>query len=444
MYDPPINIGGMLSFSSEGAYNSFINATYLLEDYWEYSNVDYEGTPAEIDNLGEEPLNALDCALDFNSLRYKNEVREFYNHEWEDTANIVVDDDDYEIVLNEENEVKIGAKFYKFLSTSNVAVISNSNDSALNLVRIHGIFANHSDISIYNEDLGSFINPPKVIILAKPQGCNNYDLYAYAANLTPLSSTANQWNVELDFSCYNNTVTYDIIPPSVLGNYTINWGDGTIETFQDRYTRPAKRRHIYSEFIAPGNSTQKHIIVTCVMVNPTSEILWNCPGIVNITLTEEDYVTLSSPIVSDCISPLTIRKKINGLEQIVGDKKYRLEYKQKLKARPILGFPHIKTSATFNKYTGIKWKKTKPLNKFSVTLSGNVYDEFTCSNITDILNESKSTSKKKKLKIKTPDTELPNNFRIRKSLPYAISSNYFWTYNNNQNFVGNYNVIFEQ
>lgn len=59
-YTPPVNNGGILSFSTSNDYNLFVKAANLMEDLWIYSNEDFEDTPNEIYHLGEESLNSLD------------------------------------------------------------------------------------------------------------------------------------------------------------------------------------------------------------------------------------------------------------------------------------------------------------------------------------------------------------------------------------------------
>jgi hypothetical protein len=442
IYKPPVNVGGMLSFFSMNDYNSFIDAVDLLEDAWAYPApaINYEDTPAEIYHLGEEPLNALDSALTFKSLRYKYEKYDFYNHDWADTASINVEDDDYQIVSNEKYEVKIGTDYYKYVASNIIAVVKNANTKALDSVRIFGYFYNHSDVSYYNDDSGTYVKPAGT---QQPLGgCNDFDIYAFADNLTP-QSTINLWTVELGFAGYYSTSF--LSSPSVLGDYTINWGDGSaIESFRDFFYSPKRRRHVYNQTVAPGNSVQKQIIVTCRMVNPTQSELFYCANPTTLLLSQSASVTLTHPPPIDCLWG-HYKRKFNGQQQYAGSVLYRLECTMTQKTSPFIGFPKLKIKATFTKRKGNRWKKTKPVNSVILKLRGDVYNTTycdvasgTCVSLYKRLNEMKSTSNKKTLKLKVKG--LPC-FTTNRIMPFAINADFIWTYNQNQSLAGNYNEL---
>lgn len=439
---PPVNDNGMLSFQSMAAYDSFSKAVSIMEDNWNYSDIDYEDTPEEIYHLGEESLNAFDSAMGFQSLRHKYDLNEFYNHDWIDTATLYVEDDDYQIVFNQNHEVKIGGKYYKYLNNIIISVVNNSNYDALQTVRREGIFAHHPDISYYNEETGTNENPPFVDPEIKTEGCGEFSPLSHATNLTPLTSTSNQWEVELSTDVYwdrdVSILGFDFT--NVLANYSINWGDGTTTNFIGFFVYPNRIRHTYSQLIPPGNSVIKNITVSCQVINPAHFMTVTCGSIGAMVFNSSSSVTLSTPAIGDCMFQ-NVKREFKGNPQTTGGKEYRLECKLKQKTNPIMGFPHIKTIATFTKKKGNKWKNCKPISSVILRLRGDVYNEYTCSVLFETLNFEKSTTKKKTLKIKTKDVSLPNNFNTRRSLPLAISGDFIWTYNNSQIHVGNYSEV---
>jgi hypothetical protein len=442
IYQPPVNVGGMLHFPSTNDYNLFIDAVGLMEDIWNYSIIEYEGTPQEIYHLGDEALSALDSVLGFSSLRSQYELYDYYNHDWADTVAVNVDDDDYETVMNRSREVKIGNKFYKHVSGNIVAIINNSNTELLSQVRAHGLFVKHTDVVYFDEELNEIVDPTATEGTSQVLGgCNDFDMYAYANNLTP-QSTTNQWTVELDFAGYYRTSFLDNL--AVLADYTINWGDGNTESFRDRFYNPTKRRHVYSQVIAPGSTVQKQLLVTCRMVNPTASELFHCANPTAVLLQQGLGVTLSHPPPIQCLWG-TYKRSFNGVEQFAGSTKYRLECKLIQKTSPTFGFSKMKMKATFTKWTGSRWKKTKPVSSVSVNLRGDVYNTSYCDiaqggciSLIRTLNESKTTMKKKTLKLKVKG--LPC-FTTNRITPFAINADFIWKYNRNQNTVGNYNEV---
>lgn len=449
-YSPPVNVNGMLQFPSMGDYNSFSVAADLMEEWWIYPDTDYEDTPYEIYHLGDESLNAYDSAMGFSSLRHRYELNEFYDPDWVDTTLLYVDDDDYQIVFNTEQELKIGDKYYKYISDNLIAVVSNSDLQALEMARDYGVFSNHPNISIFNEESSGYVNPPKIELHEQPEGCADFDLYAYANNLTAPGSTVNQWLVELNFAGYFSPNSFSpTTVATVRANFTINWGDGTTETFEDLFFKPAKKRHTYSQVLTAGTSVQKQITVTAQMINPDQAVLFQCPSITSITFTQNANVTLYAPAPQNCLWG-THKRKFEGLQQSVDGKLYRLFCKITQKSAPLLGSPHVKVKAIFEKRKNNgKWKNTNPLKAVTLNLRGDIYKANSgvcnafdpangCSQLFKYLNMTK-TGKKKKTKIKTPDFSLPC-FISNKVFPYAINADFVWTYKR-QGAVGNYDEI---
>jgi hypothetical protein len=445
-YTPPVNSEGILSFATMNDYDLFIKATTLMEDWWKYSREDYEDTPSEIYHLGEESLNALDSALAFRSLRHKYELNEFYNYNWADTAAIYVDDDDYQIVLNENNEFKAGDKFYKFISNNIIAVVSNSNLQALDLVRKFDIVATHVDIRYYNEETGLYEDPGKPDGPTGTAGCADFSMITNVNNLTPLSSTANQWEVELKTSVFYNYPSSqgNINFSPVTATYSVNWGDGTSTNFSGTFITVNRIRHTYSQTLMPGTSAIKNIVVNCQLIFPQTSsgalniLLSACPELIGRMFATTSPITLTTPAIEDCMSG-SIKRKFYAAQLVVGGKEYRLFCKIKQKSAPGIGFANVVATEVFEKKKTGGWKKSKPISKLFLNLRGKIYRENTCSDLFKTLNHSKSTSSKSKLKIR--DSNVPPAYRSRRSLPLAIQGDFIWTYNNGQNVVGVYNEV---
>lgn len=433
----------MLVFTSLADYDLFIKSIDLMEDLWRYSDVDYEDTPLEIYHLGEESLNAWDSAMNFQSLRYKYELNEFYNYDWADTASLYVDDDYYPIVLNQNSEFKIGAKYYKFIFNDIIAIVDNNNFGALELVRQRSIFARNPDIQFFSEELSRLMDPEETGGsggAGGTLGCNNFEIYGFAKNITPPLPGTTQWTVRLLFSGFFNIGTTSILP-CVLADWQINWGDGTIETFTDRFQNPTIRFHTYSQSIPQGGAVTKNISITCRIIDPCTDplISFNCPTITSLVFNANTSVILAIPPPPDNCLDKNIKRKFYGAQLSVGGKTYRLHCKLKQKPNSPIG-PHVTTTVIFEKQKANgRWKKTKPVFSMDLKLRGKIYNEETCNNVYHTMNHSKSTTHQKKLKIREYNVTL--NFRSRRNLPEAINADFIWYYNNGQTAVGAYNQV---
>ncbi|MCX6317758.1 MAG: hypothetical protein NTW29_10730 [Bacteroidetes bacterium] len=426
-------------------YELFLQAANLMEDYWEYPREDYEDSPFEIDHLGEESLNAFDAAMGFQSLRADYELKEFYHHDWADTTAVFVDDEDYQWVLNQQREVKIGDKYYKYLSNNIIAVISNNNVYALQLVRDFDMLALNPDIQYFNENTYRFENPDIVQGPSGTNGCADFVMVGMVNNLTPLNSTANEWDVELKTS-----LNYSRLPlltgynfSSIIAAYTVDWGDGTSESFTGSYLYVNRKVHRYSQPLLPGQSVGKDITITCQLIYPQASsggltvILNDCPQLIGKQFEYKGSVKLSTPATEDCMGGV-IKRQFNGAQFSYGGNSYRLFCKLKQKSGPAIGFSNVVATAVFEKKKGSNWKKTKPIYNFSIELRGKVFSEYTCSDVFKTLSKYIVTTSKKKLKIR--DNNVPREYRSRRSLPFAIQADFIWRYDN-AHPVGAYNQV---
>ncbi len=439
---PPSNNNGMLVFATMNDYNLFIKAADLMEELWQYPDIDYEDTPLEIYHLGEESLNAFDSAMNFKSLRHRYDLNEFYNHEWSDTAAIYVEDEDYQVVLNEGGEVKIGDKFYKYIANNLAGIVRNNNSNALKRLRENGIFTNTPDVSFYNEDNQEFVTPAGPGETEVTHSCSDFTPISAANNLTPISSTANQWEVELNTDVFYTRTSSQIGDDyrHVKANYRVDWGDGTITNFVGYFVYQNRVRHIYSQVLAPGTSVQKTITITCQVINPDPVFVNTCGSIGAMIFTSTAIVTLSTPATQDCLNK-TIKRKFFGKSQPVNGIEYRLECKLKQKISPVIGESHVKATAIFTKRKNNKWKTVISIGNIGLKLKGDVFKEQTCSELHKHLNDSDSKNKRRKIKLKTGGGDLPWYFDTRRSLPLAINADFIWKYNNNQSVVSNNNEV---
>ncbi len=455
-YSPPVNSGGMLSFSSMNDYNLFIKAANLMEDLWRYTDVDYEETPQEVFHLGEESLNALDSVFGFQSLRAIYDLNEYNNHDWADTASLIVEEDDYQIVYNQNHEVKIGDKFYKNISNNIIAVVSNNNLLALDLLRVYGIFTDNPDVIFYNETTGLYESPSKQEGTGGTQGCPDFRLRSSAGlSSTYINPTSSRFTL-------NTSVLYNLVLPNFPGNYknvkgqyTVDWGDGSaIEVFTGYMIIVNYFYHIY-QYPAIGSIT-RNITVTCQLIsqsNPSTgynRLLQDCPSLPSVLFTSATTVTLDSYNYPNCLEGKIVRK-FNTIEHYVNGTKYRAECKLEQVASKggiIFNFRRPKVVATivFAKFKNGRWKNTNSIGELKLILRGNVYRAYDCSDLFYTINQTKSKNKKKKIKFKIlgivgSSVYFPDNFHTQKMFPTAINADFLWKYNNGQGVIGNYNEV---
>ena len=412
-YTPPVNSGGMLCFSSINDYNFFIKATDL------------------------ESLNALDSVLGFQSLRHLYNLNEFYNHDWADTASLSLDNDEYQTVMNERAEVKIGNKFYKALYNHLYAVINNNNVSALDSVRAYGVFAAHSDILYYNEENGSYVTPAKREGTGGTQSCNDFN---------PVASSDVNYNSK---TVYLTTfLKYGLSLPnypqnytSVKANYTIDWGDGIVQTFVGFCISNNVFTHQYqwpvSGYLIRNINIQIQLVA---QTNPTSGynyLVQNCPFLPNINWVVNSSVYIDSGNHPDCLGD-NIKRNFIGISQYVNGTNYRLECQLAQMPHATFGITRVKAKGIFTKWNGSRWKRTKSIGKVTLNLRGDTYAYYSCTQLYKTF--SLSTTSNKKQKIKLP-YDINGEFYTKRILPLALNADFIWKYNNNQISVGNYTEI---
>jgi hypothetical protein len=240
----------------------------------------------------------------------------------------------------------------------------------------------------------------------------------------------------------------------VMGTYTIDWGDGVVESFVGELGRPNDYFHIY-QYPSTGY-VNRTIIVKFQLIqqqNPSSgylEIINNCPDLLTNALTSNLVVKLDSYNYPDCLTGRIIRE-FNGDQRSINGKTYRVDCKLKQVSESagfILNWQRSKVVATivFRKLKNGKWKKTKSLEDMTLILRGNVYENNDCSNLFYTINETRTRTKKKKIKFSIlgkvgTEIHFPSAIRTNKNLPIAINADYIWKYNNGQTVVGKYNEV---
>ncbi|HMU47995.1 MAG TPA: hypothetical protein PKC72_16605 [Chitinophagaceae bacterium] len=449
-YTPPINNGGMLSFRTMEDYDFFIKSVDLMEDLWKYDNVDYEETPYEIFHLGDESLNAFDSALNFSSLRNKYELNEFNDPNWIDTASLYVEDDDYQIVLNLDHEVKIGEKYYKFINDNIIAEI-NDNSATLDSVRAMGVFTPGSNFRLYDQLNGTIVSTPEWVEIT--QGCTDYHLGVSASFGTFLSNGNARWRLNT-MNINPLTASQSNYYSNVKARYTVDWGDGNIQILEGYFGLANIFSHVY-QYPLTGYQ-DKTITVSCQLItqsNPSGgylNLIQDCPDLPNIIFISRITVRLDSYNYPDCLSGRIIRD-FNGVTRLVNGELYRVDCKLK-QVTETAGFifnwqrPKIVATIVFRKLKNGKWKKKKSLGELILNLRGNVYRNYDCTNLFYTINETKTKNKKKKIKLsilgKVGTYEyFPSSILTHRYLPIAINADYIWKYNNNQVIVGNYNEV---
>lgn len=448
-YLPPKNVKGVLKFPSSDDYFKFIEAANLMERLWIYPEKDFEDTPFEIYHLGEESLNAFDSAIDFQSLRHKYELNEFYNYDWRDTAKIYVEDDDIRIVLNENNEFEIGDKYYKYLGNSIVAEI-NDSEPVLDSVRALGVFVNSPDVSIYNEQTDSITSP----VWGKPQGiqgCTDFRIGLSAGLSSYVNPTSSKWSINTEVLSPVSG-THPNRYRNVKGSYTIDWGDGTIDNFTGYFTDINYYYHIY-QYPSAGY-LNRSITVTCKLVkqpNPTPEyleLLANCDQLRDIIFTATKTISLESYNYPDCLKGRILREFI-GVDKFVNGVHYRTECKLKQVTRAggfIIRFqrPKIEAVVTFWKVKNGHWRGAKSPKKLWITMRGNVYKPFSCSDLFYTINYSVAENRSRKVKMSIEGIigsiggYFPNDIGTSRLFPDAINADFLWNYNNGPTVFGNY------
>ncbi len=443
-FAPPVNNAGMLEFLAVQDYDNFIKAANLMEDLWIYSEIDYEDTPDEIYHLGEESFNALDSATGFTSLRGIYELNDFYNSSWRDTAMVYVEDDDIQIVMNQQNEVKIGDKYYKYITDNVLSKISNL--TMLDSVRAFGVFTNGRNVVHFDEETGLEVPEPEDGPVA--EGCGDFYL-----SVSGIIGSYPRWGLNV---MVMNPVTGNqpSLYSNVKANYTVDWGDGSVENFVGYF---GLVNHFNHDYQYPSSGfVNRTISVTCQIISQSppstgySNLINNCAGLPGIVFTGTTTIKLESYNYPECMSGRIIRE-FNGNEVNVQGTWYRLACKIK-QVSTFAGFiiewrrPKIVTTAIFQKFKNGRWKKTKSLGDIKLTVRGEVYRDFSCTDIFHTINFPSTKKKKKKIKVKflgIPGTSFfyPPNIRTHRNLPTAINVDFVWKYNNNQVTVGNYNEV---
>ena len=133
---------GILKFTDQAAFDSYLLALDDFLDQWEYGEEDYSA-------IGDEALNALDAYLGFNSFRYKQD--ENYNLNGPDSE-LEVDVPSYTLasVLNASADIWVDNTIYRMMRKDYMAVIGDGNLSVLGELNEFGFDAESPDLHFSN------------------------------------------------------------------------------------------------------------------------------------------------------------------------------------------------------------------------------------------------------------------------------------------------------
>jgi hypothetical protein len=364
-YTPPTNIGNMLSFSTEADYNNFVIAANLMQSLWKNSEMAYEDTPLEVYYLGEESFNAFDSAMSFQSLRSLYELSDFNDENWRDTLGVYVEDDDKQIVLNDLSEVKIGSKYYKYVTDNLMAEIGDL--ATLDSVRLWGVLATQgNNLRFYDEQYNTIT--PLGEWLELVQGCNDFNLNLVGHFTSYVNPTSNKWTIG---TMVRNPVinTNSTQNKNIKANYTVDWGDGVVQTFVGYFGLINYFTHIY-QYPSSG-FINRNITVSCQIIpqsNPSQaylNVLANCPSVTSTIFTSSTVIKLETFNYPDCLGGRIVRE-FAGIEHTVGGTRYRVDCKLK-QVSTHSGFivawqqAKIATTVVFRKFHNNRWKKTKSI-----------------------------------------------------------------------------------
>lgn len=401
----------------------------------------------EVFYLGDESLNAFDSAMGFQSLRSLYELGDFNDENWRDTLAVYVEDDDKQIVLNDLSEVKIGTKYYKYVTDNLMAEISDL--ATLDSVRLWGVLATQgTNLRFYDEQNNTITPVGEWIQLV--QGCNDFNLNLVGHFTSYVNPTSNKWTIG---TMVRNPVinTNSTQNKNIRANYTVDWGDGVVQSFEGYFGLINYFTHIY-QYPSSGY-INRTITVSCQIIqqsNPSQaylNVLANCPSVTSTIFTSSTVIKLETFNYPDCLGGRIVRK-FEGIEHIVGGTKYRVDCKLKQVSTHssfIVAWQQAKiaTTVVFRKFKNNRWKKTKSIGWLELYLKGNVYRQYDCTSLFHTIYVSQAKKKEKKLKIvvygKDPYIWFPNDFRTYRYLPTAINADFVWRYNNNQSVVANYN-----
>lgn len=238
-------------------------------------------------------------------------------------------------------------------------------------------------------------------------------------------------------------------------NYTIDWGDGTVETFVGYFCNVNYFFHEYQ--YPPTGFLNRNITVNCQLIpqsSPSSgysDLIQNCPNLPNIIFTSTTTIKLETFNYPDCLGGKIVRE-FKGNEVYIGGTKYRVECKLKqISSYTTFIFtwrqPKIGATVVFNKLKNGKWKKTKSIGHITLAVRGDIYRLYDCSNLFYTINYTKIKNKAKKIKLTfigilgSNGQYFPDDFHTSKYMPNAINADFVWKYNNNQTAIGSYNEL---
>jgi hypothetical protein len=372
----------LLQFNSSNHFQAFIVGLDSLQAKWTY----YPGDET-FQSAGNQALNAVDSFYGITSLRRKLAQDEFNVVAVVDSLAISIIDPDLENTLNDKLEFIIGDTIYKFVSFWQVAVIPNKDMVALESVRANGLKSDHSGVYYYNQSQNYFYS------YGSPTMLNSFAASSSSStSLTTQFSSPCGGNVrlygsaELGNSWNEAYLKIDLYSPngdcSYARDYTVDWGDGNIETYPSCQNAPlnsgicnivtqgCSRRHLYNTALIPATGSRTFTIKISAKYATSS-----CdPTLVGQVFQKEITYTVFSP--SDCKKNKYKKDILDpSLQFTYNGELYRVRGKIGQNPRPFFNggprvFPKVWAEVIFEKKVGTSWRKTSPYYTNSVKLSG--------------------------------------------------------------------------
>jgi hypothetical protein len=416
-----------MTSSTRLAVVGYLEGLDSLQAKWDYTVGDEDAS-----SIGNEALNAVDAHYGIQSLRNKVDIAEFNNISLDPLSASMVDPDLLNI-LNSNLEVIIGDTIFKYVSETVIALIPNRNFTVLDEVRERGRFTEVPCVIFYDEQQDRYIDLSSsnyISALNQPSGsCNSPRLYIWA-------NAGQNWN-----SC---GLTLDLTSQDAITDcnyqreYTIDWGDGVIEstgpcrsgTTCNMVLNQCGRGHDYNTNLIPQGGSREFTIKVSAKFNTYCN-----PAYAGVPFYKEVKYTVYNKV--DCQQMRKEKAFESELSRFVYNGiTYRVRGKLGQNPDPFLKNkwrrPGYWAEVIFEKLKNNKWTKTTPFFDNYLSLYG--YINANCSSIYTISNENKRR-RSKAFKIKICNN-LPSNWGTTKLSDFQLKCDVSTQYS--QGVVGIY------
>jgi hypothetical protein len=343
---------GMLFFNDSTEIRLYLNALDSLQANWDYSNESfYESQPSWENHLGDAALTAIETVKGFSSLRVKYELLRRQNMDFEKNLPFYIGDPEFQCILNDKNEIRIGNNIYKYVSESIVAIVPIENTVILSRLRENGINTWGTNFHFYDEESEQTITPISEITY---RGCGGE---WPAGNIGFFTIPEITQNVGGDFRAIELFVNLLFDPiQGGASKILIEWGDGfTSEAAWPYIIDDVKFPHTYNTNLAAGSCKEFTIKYTATTTIASS----GCPIGTTFTRTKKVNICNSLP---GCTSTNHVRLPKASKQFTFEGKNYLLigEIGQKPKAFLNSNKKIWATSHLYKKNSNGEWKDATP------------------------------------------------------------------------------------